>query len=158
MRGGRMRERGGANLGSRLALAACCLLLSPDCTGSPAKYPEVRARDGAVRVDLREIAVASGRFLSYRAAAGKSVDFFVYRDGAGAPHAVLDACRTCFRWKKGYRLDGDEVVCIKCDMRFKLDGLAQGTGSCVPIQVRSEQRDGTLVIPAADLEAGARYF
>ena len=44
------------------------------------------------------------------------------------PHAVLDACRTCYRWKKGYALDGREVVCLKCDMRFKLDSLAQGPG------------------------------
>ena len=56
------------------------------------------------------------------------------------PHAVLDACRTCYRWKKGYVLDGKEVVCLKCDMRFKLDGLAQGTGSCVPIALKTEQR------------------
>ena len=56
------------------------------------------------------------------------------------PHAVLDACRTCYRWKKGYALDGKEVVCLKCDMRFKLDSLAQGTGSCVPIALKTEQR------------------
>ena len=47
---------------------------------------------------------------------------------------MLDACRTCYRWKKGYVLAGKEVVCLKCDMRFKLDSLAQGTGSCVPVR------------------------
>jgi len=74
------------------------------------------------------------------------------------PLAVLDACRTCYRWKKGYVLDGKEVVCLKCDMRFKLDSLAQGTGSCVPVALNTEQRGGILIIPVTELEAGARFF
>jgi len=43
-------------------------------------------------------------------------------------------------------------------MRFKLDSLTQGTGSCVPIGLNSQQRGETLAIPAAELEAGARFF
>lgn len=140
-----------------LALLAAALL-APGCSKGPVKYPEVRARDAEVVVSLDGVEAGSGRFLTYRAAEGKRVDFFVYRDSAGGAHAVLDACRTCYRWKKGYVRVGDEVVCVKCDMRFKIDGLAQGSGSCVPIQVRSTRRGGSLVIPAAELEAGARYF
>jgi uncharacterized membrane protein len=71
---------------------------------------------------------------------------------------VLDACRTCYRWKKGYALDGKEVVCLKCDLRFKLDGLARGTASCVPIALATEQRGEQLLVPVAELEAGADYF
>lgn len=144
-----------------VALVALGLLLEGavgGCDRDTAKYPEMRARDASVVVDLSGIGAGSGRFLTYRSRTGKKVDFFVYRESSGVPHAVLDACRTCYRWKKGYALDGTEVVCLKCDMRFKLDGLAQGTGSCVPIAVTAEQRGDTLRIPAAELEAGARYF
>jgi uncharacterized membrane protein len=74
------------------------------------------------------------------------------------PHAVLDACRTCYRWKRGYALDGKEVVCLKCDMRFKLDDLAQGSGSCVPVALQAQQRGETLIIPVTELEEGARFF
>ena len=139
-------------------LGALLLGSVSSCAREAAKYPEVRARDGFVTADASGIASESGRFFTYRADGGKRVDFFVYRDSAGAPHAVLDACRTCYRWKKGYLLDGNEVVCVKCDMRFKLDALAQGTGSCVPIQVKSELRGNSLIIPVSELEAGARYF
>ena len=128
------------------------------CVRTKAKYPELSPRDAVVTVDVSAIDAESGRFHTYRSGSGKRVDFFVYRESSGVPHAVLDACRTCYRWKKGYVLDGKEVVCLKCDMRFKLDGLAQGTGSCVPVTLKTEQRGDTLIIPVTELEAGTRFF
>lgn len=128
------------------------------CSRDKAKYPELSARAGTVTVDLAGIGAESGRFHTYRSSVGKNVDFFVYRERSGAPHAVLDACRTCYRWKKGYILDGREVVCLKCGMRFRLDSLAQGTGSCVPVALATERRGDTLIIPVTELEAGVRFF
>ena len=156
-RGGRMSPvLGPAIVGGALvvALLAAC----SSCSGGGTKYPELHARDGAVEVDLSGLDSGSGRFHTYRSSSGKPVDFFVYRESSGTPHAVLDACRTCYRWKKGYVQSGGEVVCLKCDMRFKLDMLAQGTGSCVQIMLQSLPRGDTLVIPVAELEAGTRYF
>jgi uncharacterized membrane protein len=127
------------------------------CRGR-AKYPELIPVDGVVTADLSGIDAGNGRFFSYRSTSGKMVDLFVFRESSGAPHAVLDACKTCYRWKKGYVAVGSEIVCVKCDMRFKLDGLAQGTGSCIPIALKSEQSASSLTIPAAELEAGARFF
>ena len=128
------------------------------CDRNATKYPEVYSRDGVVAVDLSGIVAESGRFHTYRSSTGKRVDIFVYRENSGMPHAVLDACRTCYRWKKGYALDGKEVVCLKCDMRFKLGSLAQGTGSCIPIHLKTEQHGDTLTIPVTELEAGVRFF
>jgi uncharacterized membrane protein len=128
------------------------------CSGSTAKYPELLARNEVVAVDISGISAGSGRFHSFRSGSGKLVDLFVYRESSGTPHAVLDACRTCYRWRKGYALHGSEVVCLKCDMRFRLDGLAQGTGSCVPVALKTEAHGDTLMIPVTELEAGARFF
>jgi len=141
-----------------LVLAAFLQGAGSGCSRNKAKYQELLAVDGVVTVDLSGIGAESGRFHTYRSTSGKTVDHFIYRDGARVPHAVLDACRTCYRWKKGYVLEGMEVVCLKCDMRFKLDALAQGVGSCVPIALKTEQRGDTLIIPAAELEAGSRFF
>lgn len=148
-------------MGCRSVLAVvvgALLATSAGCARDGAKYPEVSAQAGAVTVELSGIGPGSGRFLSYRSGSGKLVDFFVYRESSGVPHAVLDACRTCYRWKKGYALDGKEVVCLKCDMRFKLEGLAAGSGSCVPISLKTEQRGETVVVPASELEAGLPFF
>ncbi len=128
------------------------------CSRNLPKYPELRAQGGTVTADLSGIGAESGRFHTYRSSTGKRVDFFVYRESSGMPYAVLDACRTCYRWKKGYALDGTEVICLKCDMRFKLNGLSQGTGSCIPIALNTEQRGDSLFIPVTELEAGARFF
>lgn len=156
-----MRERGLRRVCRPLAVLVVGVLLQgagAGCARDTTKYPEMGARDERVTVDLSGIGPGSGRFHTYRSTAGKMVDFFVYRESSGAPHAVLDACRTCYRWKKGYLLDGAEVVCLKCDMRFRLDGLAQGTGSCIPITLKTAQREDTLVIPVSELEAGVRFF
>ena len=141
-----------------LVLAVLLHGTSVGCSRDAARYAEVLAQDGAVTVDISGVGAGSAHFHTFRSNAGRNVDFFVYRESSGAPHAVLDACRTCYRWKKGYALEGKEVVCLKCDMRFKLDNLAQGTGSCVPVALTAEQRGETLVIPLAELEAGARFF
>jgi len=149
------------NVGCRSVLAVVAGLLlaaSAGCARDKARYPEVSARAGVVTVEFSGIGPGSGRFLTYRSGGGKLVDFFVYRENSGAPHAVLDACRTCYRWKKGYALDGKEVVCLKCDTRFRLEGLAAGSGSCVPISLRTEQRGETVVVPASELESGVPFF
>jgi len=151
-----------ANVGCRaVTIIALGLFLQGavcGCARDKTKHPEMHARDGSVTVDLSAIVPESGRFHTYRSNSGKKIDFFVYRENSGVPHAVLDACRTCYRWKKGYALEGKEVVCIKCDMRFKLDSLAQGTGSCIPIHLKTEQHGDTLIIPVTELEAGVRFF
>jgi uncharacterized membrane protein len=123
-----------------------------------AVYPVIPPEEGEVRVDLSAIGKGSGSFFSYPASSGRNVDYFVYKDSSGTARGVLDACRTCYRWRKGYRLEGDHVVCRKCDMEFTLDGLHEGTGSCVPIGIRSSTDNDTLIIPVTELEAGARYF
>jgi uncharacterized membrane protein len=126
--------------------------------GNRAKYPELIPGNGVVAVDLAGIGAGSGRFHTYRSTSGKRIDLFVYRESSGMARAVLDACKTCYRWKKGYVVAGGEIVCIKCDMRFQLHDLARGSGSCIPIALTSEQEGASLKIPVAELEAGARFF
>lgn len=152
-----MRSRGFRPL-LLLALALLPHGTGAGCAGNSPKYPELLPRDGFVRVELSGIGAPGGRFHTYRSTSGTRVNFLVYREPSGAAHAVLDACRTCYRWKKGYVLDGTEVVCLKCAMRFKLDSLAQGSGSCVPVALRTELEGTALVIPVAELESGARFF
>jgi len=144
--------RGAAVLCSLLAILAC------SCEATRRDRPTVEAREGVVRIDLGGIAPGSGRFFSYRSAGGGRADFLVYRESDGEPRAVLDACSDCYRWRKGYRLEGDGVVCVKCGMRFRLDELREGIGACVPLPLPSTRAGDRLEIPAEALEAGTRYF
>jgi uncharacterized membrane protein len=139
-------------------LAALALAAGASCGPARAKYPEVRALDGAVSVANADVGAGAARFFTFRDASGRTADFFVYRDSGGAVRAALDACRTCARWKKGYRLEGGRVVCVKCGMRFEVDSLATGIGSCVPVALPVERAGERLLIAAAALEEGTRYF
>ncbi len=147
----------------RSALSAACiaaaLFFSTGC-GSPrhSVYPVLQEEGGLIRVDLSEIESSSGRFFTYLSPSGQNVDYFVYKDSTGSPRAVLDACRSCYRWKRGYRLEGNHVVCSRCDLRFPLDGLAEGTGSCIPIGLPGTREEGTFVISVSDLKAGEKFF
>jgi uncharacterized membrane protein len=140
-------------------LLTVAVLLSAGC-GRPAHevYPVLTSEEGIIKIDLSVIENGSGNFFTYPTSSGRNVDYFVYKDSSGTARGVLDACQTCYRWRKGYRLKGSRVVCRKCDMEFPLDGLFQGTGSCVPIRIRSSTDDDTLTIPVTELEAGAKYF
>lgn len=150
--------RGIGAAGGILALGLMLQGVLAGCARDSAGYPELTVRAAVATADLSGIAAGGGRFHAYRAKSGIVVNVLVYRDGSGTPHALLDACHTCSRWKQGYLLEHGEVVCRKCGERYKLDALARGVGSCVPMPLNAEQRGGELAIPAGELEAAAQYF
>ena len=129
--------------------------------GCPASVPPrevVSGEGGVVLVDYASLAPGAGRFLSYRSPGGRHADFLVYRESGGEPRAVLDACTDCYRWRKGYRLDGETVICVKCGMRFRLDDLREGVGGCQPIPLPAARVGDSLEIPVVALESATRYF
>jgi uncharacterized membrane protein len=141
-----------------VCLAALSLPCVSGCTRGRAKYPEVRALDGTVSIVTEDLAAGSARFYTFRDRSGRTADFFVYRESGGATRAALDSCRTCARWKKGYRLEGGKMVCIYCGMRFDLDTLAKGIGSCIPIALPVSPAGDRIHVAAEGLEEGLRYF
>jgi uncharacterized membrane protein len=141
------------------ALIVAVLSILAGCGLSPdGAYPVPLEKEGLIRVDISAMSSGSCRFFTYPSRSGRNVNYMVCKDSAGKARVSLDACRTCYRWRKGYRLEGEEVACAKCDTRFPINGLAEGTGSCVPMKVPAVVEGGTLVISASDLEEGARYF
>jgi uncharacterized membrane protein len=141
-----------------VCLAALAFACASGCARGRAKYPEVRALEGTVSIVTEDLAAGSARFFTFRDHSGKTADFFVYRESGGTARAALDACRTCARWKKGYRLEGGTMVCIYCGMQYDIDTLAKGIGSCVPIALPVTPAGDRLQIAAEALEEGLRYF
>lgn len=129
------------------------------CGGSgPPPDPRVSSDGKTVSVEIATVKEKGFDFFTYVAASGIAVDFFVYSDGSGALRASLDACRKCYRWRRGYIIDGGYVTCRKCDERFEIETLHEGRGSCTPITLTSTGDGSIIRIPAAELEAGAAYF
>jgi len=139
--------------------AALCLLTVTGCGGRGKEGdPRVRSDGRLVRVSLDDLGQKRGSYFTYTASGDRKVDFIVYRESTGTFRAVLDACRKCYRWRRGYVINGDHVVCRKCGEHYELDNLAGGRGSCIPIPLTSSREGNSIVIPVTELEAGARYF
>ena len=112
---------------------------------------------GAVSIPLGEVGEKAS-FHTYRTAAGKEVRFFVLKSSDGAYRAALDSCDVCFAAKKGYRQEGDDMVCNNCGNHFQSSKVNEVHGGCNPVALGREVAGGRLRIRTSDLERGASYF
>ena len=148
------------SLRRQVCFAALCVLLAAGCGGVPSE------RDERLRVEGEAVTIATGHvgeqgweFFTYLATSGRKVEFFVYRESSGEYRAALDACRKCYRWRKGYLIMGDgTIVCRTCGEAFEVDSLKHGRGACVPIPLTLTREGDAVFVPVSELEAGARYF
>jgi len=125
--------------------------------GSSTRYAKVSPGAGLVSIPLD--GVSDGKAHFYSLASGKqSIDFFVLKSGDGAVRAAFDACDVCYKSKKGYRQEGDFMVCNNCNMKFRSDRINEISGGCNPAPLKRDEQGGKLVIAESDIRAGAWYF
>lgn len=143
---------------SALLVTALVTALAAACAPGAPEHPRVTAEDGAVRLPLARVADGRVHFFTYRHA-GKNVSFLVRTDGRGALHAHLDACWSCWQYRRGYVVEGDDLVCIACRYAYPIeDEEWDFIGACAPISIPSAVEGASLVIEQAVLEKAARYF
>jgi uncharacterized membrane protein len=111
----------------------------------------------AVKIPLASLASGKALFLSI-ANEGTEFRYFALKCGEGQYRAALDACDVCYRAKKGYRQEGDKVVCNNCDMKFDSAKIGEKKGGCNPHGLPSAVEGKSLVILKSDIFAGKRYF
>jgi hypothetical protein len=137
----------------RLAsLVIILALLAAACARKPA-YPEARAAGDLISV---EIPAEGPAFYSFNGD-GVKIDFFVVKT-AEAVESYFDACYKCYTKKLGYRPDGDEILCLACGVRYSIEELREGIGSCSPVPLAGRVEGGRYVIEKRDLLKGAQYF
>jgi uncharacterized membrane protein len=110
-----------------------------------------------VTIPVSQFANGKAHFFSYTQGE-VSIDFFAVKSGDGVLRAAFDACDVCYRDKKGYRQEGDEMVCINCGQRFSTDRINEVKGGCNPAPLTRVVAGDYLVIHESDLRLGARYF
>lgn len=135
-----------------LVLGVDSLVLSRPRPPEPADNATLQGQ--FVLVPLNRL--ATGKLGCYAAtAARKQVRFLLLKQKSGAISSALDACEMC--GDKGYRQEGDSLICINCAAEINAPTLGQG-GGCNPIPLKSHVDGQNVVIALSDLEAGARYF
>ncbi len=121
------------------------------------KYPLVKAVSGQVSIPVGQIDDGNAHFFSYQQGEA-GIDFFVLKSHDGVLRAAFDACDVCYREKKGYRQEGDEMICVNCGQRFSSDRINEVKGGCNPAPLARKVANGNLLISEQDLMLGARYF
>ena len=80
-------------------------------------------------------------------------------DGHGEIHTHLDACYACYRYKRGFVVEGPNLVCIACRLEYAIsDEVWDYIGACAPISIHSSLDGDQLVIDQSVIERAARYF
>ncbi len=134
------------------------LLSGGTATSAPSGLTTVSPlQDGTVRFAASEFADGKARFFRYESQRG-AIDFFVVRSNDGVIRAAFDSCDVCYKALKGYRQEGEEMVCNNCNMRFRTELVNEVKGGCNPAPLNRRQVGQEIVIAARDIEQGGRYF
>jgi len=153
--------------GAVIALAALAVaLLVALRAGGPPRAAQVAAAvptgatSAPATLDITAADLADGRarHYAYRAPSSREIRFFLVRSSDGVIRAAFDACDVCFPARKGYRQQGDAMICNNCGQSFATARINEERGGCNPSPLERRLEGGTVRIAVADLLAGARYF
>lgn len=118
---------------------------------------EVRAAGGRVSIPVAAVSDGQAHFFTWRHD-GLPIRFFVLKSHDGVVRAAFDTCDVCYKEKKGYRQEGDEMICNNCNQRFPSDQINEVKGGCNPAPIERSIAGDQLILTEADLAQGARYF
>jgi uncharacterized membrane protein len=126
--------------------------------------PAEEAKAAGVTETAEEVAIPLKSLDSGRAlflvleSGGRQLYYFALKSPDGKYRAALDACDVCFRMNRGYRQEGDQMVCNNCGMKFPCDRIGEVKGGCNPHPLAFRIERGNMVIRKADILAGWEYF
>lgn len=111
----------------------------------------------AVKIPLGALDSGKALFLQ-QVLAGRQIHYFALKSSDGAYRAAFDACDVCFRANRGYRQDGDLMVCSNCGQTFPSAKIGEVKGGCNPHPLTRKVEGRYLVIKKTDIAAGKDYF
>jgi uncharacterized membrane protein len=145
----------------RRGAATAWMLLGMVLVGCAPGRPEhaIVQDDGqVVRIPRAEVEDGKVHFYSYPAG-GTNVDFLVRTDGKGELHVHLDACYSCYQYRRGYVVEDSDLVCIACRLEYPIaDEVWDFIGACAPIPIHSTVDSDSVLIERSMLLKATRYF
>jgi len=154
----RRGSRKGLRAGIWAGAGWCLFLLMAGCGPQAPEHTLVTAEAVTVRLSLKKVADGNVHFYTYKYN-DRNINFLVRTDGKGQLHAHFDACYACFKYKLGYCVEGPDILCIACGLKYNLAEEAWDfIGPCAPISLKSKVRKNYLIIKVSTLEKGARLF
>ncbi len=111
-----------------------------------------------IRIPLADLEGGKAKFFDHTLSDNKPVRFFAIKSSDGVYRAALDACDVCFHAKKGYRQEGDDMVCNNCGLKFHSALINEVHGGCNPVGLPRTIEGDFLVIKTSELESRGGYF
>lgn len=140
----------------RYLLVSClALLFLASCTCGP-KYREAPFDGNMVSFNAASLAEGVPEFYSVTID-GRRIGFFIVKV-QGEVQSYFDACLGCYPKKLGFRVDGNHVICRSCNIRYPIEELKTGVGSCYPIRLAGKTENGVYRITREALKEGGNYF
>ncbi len=122
-----------------------------------AKAAGVAETADAVKIPLKALDSGKALFLSLESE-GRQLHYFALKSRDGEYRAALDACDVCFESNRGYRQEGDLMVCNNCGQTFPSNRIGEIKGGCNPHPLARRIEGQYLVIGKADIVARKDYF
>lgn len=126
------------------------------CNRSPGYEEAPLNGSGDIAIDIKTLAEKVPQFYAY-VFNGRRINFFLVRIN-GDVESYFDACAMCYPKKMGYRVEGGEIICRACNLRYAIEELRTGKGSCHPIALPGRTENGFYIITKGDIKAGWGYF
>jgi len=111
-----------------LVLVGVMYLMFGGTTGNVVSAEMIDEGD-AIKIPVDGI-TGTAQFFDY-----DGIEFFVVRAKDGSVKTAFDACDVCYRSKKGYRQEGEDMVCNNCGNHYRISGLGTENlkgGGCWP--------------------------
>jgi uncharacterized membrane protein len=117
----------------------------------------VQGSNNVVTIPLAQLNNGKAHFFRY-SSGERDIKFFVLRSSDGVIRAAFDTCDVCYPEKKGYRQEGDFMVCNNCNNKFRSNNINVLKGGCNPVPLDRTVVGNNLVIKVADIKKGEFYF
>lgn len=92
---------------------------------------------------------------------GVIIKFFAVKARDGSIKTAFDACDICYKNKRGYRQDGNYIICNNCGNKYLIDDLGNKnkvSGGCWPGHLSNSVEGNYIIIKKSDLDKGIWRF
>lgn len=123
----------------------------------PNKYSKIKPENNEIKIAIKK--VSDGRPHYYKVPVnGRDIKFFLVMSNDGVVRAAFDACDVCFPEGKGYRQEGDYMICNNCGQQFHESMINVIKGGCNPAPIDRIFDQSRVYISMDSLEQGAMFF
>ncbi len=119
---------------------------------------EVKPSNGIFSFPATAFQDGKAKYFQFSPSANQKIRFFVVKSTDGVIRAAFDACDVCWRAKKGYVQQGNDMICVNCGLKFRTDKVNVVTGGCNPSALKRTIKDGNIMITQEDVMSGLRFF